>query len=395
MISIPEATRKKGDGVEVPKEYEGREQSFLKHRILRDYLLEWGMKLGSVARKREVRLCYVDGFAGPWCAASNDLADTSIAIGLTALEEVNATWRAQGVQFRIEARFIEKDQSAYDQLEAYVASRAGTISVTTRHGEFGEHIPELVSWMGKDAALIFVDPTGWKGAAMRFIAPLVRGYERRDVLINLMYDHINRFKDDDRAFLREQMREFFGLTDADLPEAMSEQELFALYRRRLKEVCGVRYAADLAVPDPTRERTKFGIIVGGSAPAVLEVFRKVERKVMGEEAPSVLGSATSRQEEDRTGQLALLPRTRPAQYDASHREALSMARTKVLEALRLGQPTPFKTVWPPLLEELHLTKSELAQAVWAAFKAKELLISNVQPRERTAKDEHVLSLPIS
>jgi hypothetical protein len=43
--------------MQVPAEYQGREQSYLKHRVLEKYLLAWGHKLGSRAQRRHVRLC--------------------------------------------------------------------------------------------------------------------------------------------------------------------------------------------------------------------------------------------------------------------------------------------------------------------------------------------------
>jgi hypothetical protein len=54
-----------------------------------------------------------------------------------------------------------------------------------------------------------VDPKGWKGAAMTYIAPLARR-PGRDVMINVMFDHINRFKDTQLTFIRAQMQDFFG-----------------------------------------------------------------------------------------------------------------------------------------------------------------------------------------
>lgn len=82
----------------VPSEYHGREQSFLKHRVLQQYLQRWGKKLGSLSRTRLVRLWYVDCFAGPWRNKSASLEDTSIEIGLRALEEAATTWRAAGLR---------------------------------------------------------------------------------------------------------------------------------------------------------------------------------------------------------------------------------------------------------------------------------------------------------
>lgn len=271
----------------VPDEYKGREQSLLKHRVLYEYLLVWGLKLGSVARHGRVRLCYVDGFAGPWKSRSENLDDTSIAIGLRALEAAAKTWRDRGFQIDVDAAFVESDPSAFAELERFLKDRSGTVRTVAHQGEFGELVPVLQKWLGTDAALIFVDPTGWKGAAMHFIAPLVEGHPRRDVLVNVMFDHINRFKDDPRDFLREQMRDFFGLGDGDLPEALAEEELFALYRAKLKALCGVQYAADLAIPHPTFDRTKFRLVLGAKNPAAIELFREIEKNVIGSEAAVV------------------------------------------------------------------------------------------------------------
>ena len=51
----------------------------------------------------------MDGFAGPWKAKSAALEDTSIAIGLDALEDAVKTWSEQGARFDVEAAFVEKD----------------------------------------------------------------------------------------------------------------------------------------------------------------------------------------------------------------------------------------------------------------------------------------------
>jgi hypothetical protein len=41
----------------IPPEYKGREQTYLKHRVLKEYLRPWGQKLGSISRFRKLRLC--------------------------------------------------------------------------------------------------------------------------------------------------------------------------------------------------------------------------------------------------------------------------------------------------------------------------------------------------
>lgn len=290
----------------VPEQYKGREQSYLKHRVLEEYLLGWGIKLGSVAQRgRRVRLCYVDGFAGPWQAKDAALADTSIAIGLDALEAAITTWRSKGVEIDVDAFFVEKDARAFAELDRFLRGRTGAVRTQAYSGEFGDYVDTLKKKLASDTAFVFVDPTGWKGAAMHFIAPLLAGSKQRDVLVNVMFNHINRFKDDPRQFLRDQMREFFGLGDRDMPAALGEEELFALYRGQLKQQCGVAYAADLAIPHPTIERTKLRLVVGGNNSKVLELFRDIERRVIGSEAALIRNDAATRTTEQKTGQLSL------------------------------------------------------------------------------------------
>lgn len=351
----------------VPPEYHGREQSFLKHRVLQQYLLRWGRKLGSMSRARAVRLWYVDCFAGPWMSKSASLEDTSIDIGLRALDEAAATWRDAGHKIEANAVFVESKRSAFEALQAHLQQRKGPIRTHALHGEFGEHVERISKMLGDDPAFIFVDPTGFKGAAMSFIRPLVL-CPVRDVMINVMFEHINRWKDDPRAFLREQMRDFFGLEDVDLAPGLSESDLFALYRRNLKDRCCLKFAADLAVPHPTKERTWFHLVVGGNHREVLRVFREVEMSVVGTEAARVREAASKRRHEQRTGQAALpLDTSAPVEprFEARYRADAAMVADRLVESLG-SAPLRFDEVWPGLLEAHHVTRADVARLACAA-----------------------------
>ena len=380
--------------MQIPAQYQGREQSYLKHRVLEEYLLSWGHKLGSGAQHRRVRLCYVDGFAGPWQAKDAQLADTSISIGLDALEEAAATWKAKGHTIDLDAFFVEKDPRAFQALERFLNGRSGVVRTKAYRGDFGDHVGHIRQQLGKDAAFIFVDPTGWKGAAMRFIAPLLADSKQRDVLVNFMFNHINRFKDDERDFLRSQMRDFFGLGDRDLPEGLGEEQLFAFYRKQLKDQCGITYAADLAIPHPTVKRTKFRLVIGGNSPAVLELFRDIEKKVMGAEAASVRERAVARAIEQKTGQISLLDTPQPtdSHYESLHAHGLTLIPKTILERLVNLGPVTFKELWPAMLEAHHVTRVELGQLVWGMHKRGEILLASVKPRERTVNGDHLLSV---
>lgn len=376
--------------MEIPSAYHGREQTFLKHRVLEEYLLGWGHKLGSFAR----RLCYVDGFAGPWQARDEELADTSISVGLDALEAAVATWATKGFDVQVDAYFVERNDQAYEKLRVFLAARDGKVITHAYPGEFGDHVAALASELATDPAFIFVDPTGWKGAAMSFIAPLVRDRPRRDVLVNVMMNHIQRFKDDPRGFLRQQMRDFFGLEDRDLPAGLSEQELMSVYRTNLKQKCGLRFAADLSIPHPLADRTKFELVVGGNHPVVLELFRQIERNIVGREAAVVRDDASARAERARSGQLSLPvgPPSMDARYASQRAADKAAAERAVTELLKVRSPQRFGAVWPLLMEGHHVTKQELAQIVWELRARGSLTVQGLSDRARTVKDEHVLEL---
>ncbi len=378
--------------VRIPDEYIDREQSFLKHRVLKEYVAAWGAKLGSLARQRSVRLCYVDAFAGPWNNKNKDLKDTSIFIALEALENALSLWTGQGLNFEIEAAFVERDSASFDELKKYLDNRQGAVRTRRFHGEFGDFVNNLREWMGTDPAFIFVDPTGWKGAAMSLIAPLMT-QPRRDVLVNFMENHIVRFKNDERSFLRKQMQEFFGLGEDEMPPELEAEQLLALYRTNLKRVCGVKLAADLVIPFPNRERTQFRLVVGGSDPAVLKLFRDIEKKVMGLEAAEVRDAAKNRKRDGKSGQQPLLLSTAPeidAAYDALRKDGLAKSEDDIVDALITVGETTFGELWPNILERRHITKVELGRVVWALHEKGVVIIDNVLPRQKTANDEHRL-----
>jgi len=378
----------------VPPEYHGREQSLLKHKFLTEYLRAWAHKLGSHARSRTLRLWYVDVFAGPWASADADLRDTSIHIGIQALEEAAQTWRDKDeVKIDVGAIFVEKDPHAFSRLRDYLHQHDGLVETHPLQGEFGRRVADIERLIGDDPAFIFVDPTGFKGAQMQFIAPLTEP-RYRDVLINVMFNHVNRWKDDPRAFLRRQMRAFFGLDDSELPAKLSETELLRLYRRQLKRTCDIKWAADISVPHPTNDRTWFRLVVGGKHPKILEVFRDAERKVIGIEAAIIREDARVR----RTEQTPLFSAEETAgpeelRYARQRDEDLARVRPMLLEHLGDGQ-SPWQEIWPVLLEDLHLTLSELSRACFEVYRAGELLVSpRPRPKRRTLHDDDLLSLP--
>ncbi|HEY6001566.1 MAG TPA: three-Cys-motif partner protein TcmP [Anaeromyxobacter sp.] len=151
----------------IRKAYQGREQTYLKHRVLEEYLRPWAHKLGSFARYKPTKLWYVDCFAGPWKSADDELKDTSVAIGLAELRNAANTWREQGGhKVDLGAIFVEKNEKSFAALSKYLQTHSQGIDVVAIPGEFGAAVDQINKRIGAEPAFLFVDPTGWKGAAM-------------------------------------------------------------------------------------------------------------------------------------------------------------------------------------------------------------------------------------
>ncbi|NRD62268.1 three-Cys-motif partner protein TcmP [Corallococcus exiguus] len=381
----------------VPVEYRGREQTYLKHRVLTEYLNSWAQKWASTARglawppqpNREVRLWYVDCFAGPWQANNQNLEDTSVAIGLNALKQAARRWTEFNIN--LSAIFVEKNPTAFSKLEKFLSTQTEPVKTHPLFGAFGDHVTTIDRLLGTDPAFLFVDPTGWKGAGMSFIAPLA-SKPHRDVLINVMFNHINRFKDDPRHFLREQMKDFFGVNSGNIPPKLGEDELFAFYREQLRSAAKIPYIADLAIPHSTKDRTWFRLVVGGHHHAAVELFRNVEKRICGTEANTVRNEARSRE----TLQLGLPLELEQEDisYQRLHQTALLQATSDILQNLARKSPQKFGDLWPHILCERHITKSELAQIAFSLVKQNRISIIEQEPnpRRRSIKSEDSIEL---
>jgi three-Cys-motif partner protein len=377
---------------QIPSEYHGREQTWLKHRVLSEYLRAWGQKLGSIARSGPVTIFYVDCFAGPWRSRDQDREDTSVAIGLKALAEAIGVWRVgQGADLRARAIFVEANPTSAVELKRYVETHTPTgVEAEVLEGAFGDRAREISARIGNDPAFIFVDPTGWKGVGMAAVADIARGV-RRDAMINVMYDHINRFKDDERAFLRQQMHEFFAI---QLDHGLSEDELMAQYREQLRTRSGMKFAADLAVPHPTRQRTYFRLVLGTDHPKALELFRNIEHQVCGREAAEVREGARKRKVEKSTGQTALelgAPEL-DARYARAHEEEVRASRETLLGALPSKGAIRFGDAWPVVLAQHHVRVADVKAAVidlapeWIRWER------SGGAKQRTVKDDDTIAL---
>jgi three-Cys-motif partner protein len=168
--------------------YKDREQTYLKHFFLERYLETVAYHIGF----SQSEFVYVDCFSGPWRAKDEELGDTSIRIALNRLNSVRSGLSLRGKHPTIRAIFVEKSKTAFTTLQQVLQEHRGEIKTTALQGTFEENIGRILEQAGPKFTFFFVDPTGWTGFAMDNLRPILRR-AKGEVMINFMYDPINRF----------------------------------------------------------------------------------------------------------------------------------------------------------------------------------------------------------
>jgi len=225
--------------------YRGREQSLIKHEILRKYLQRLTYKVVLGFKKSQFTLTYIDGFSGPWQSQSETFCDTSFQIALDELRMARQELADKhNIRLNLRCLFVEKNHQAFRLLEQHLINSTD-IELKLIHGEFEKSIPEVLNFVRvKDNhfTFIFIDPTGWTGFGLNAISPLLR-LQYSEVLINFMMKDIIRFIDDQRPEIRASFNDLFGTSGVQevwkgLQGREREEKIVEAYRKRLKEVIG-------------------------------------------------------------------------------------------------------------------------------------------------------------
>jgi three-Cys-motif partner protein len=290
-------------------QYVGREQTYVKHVVLENYLEKLAFKVGFSGRAETLN--YVDGFAGPWKNRDEDLKDTSPRIALEQLIQTRvALQQLHRSAPRIRCLFIEKESGPCDLLRAAIKD-VRDAEVTVLQGELEQHIAAATTFAktgSKPFAFIFIDPTGWTGYGMAVIEPLLK-LQNVELLINFMTKDISRFVDDEQGPI-ESFVDLFG--DASYRERLRglkrldrEDAIVETYCGRLSDRGGFAHVGSAIVLNPLKERTHFHLVYASRHAEGLRVFRDVERKAIGEQQ-SARGVAQQQSRVKRTGQGELL-----------------------------------------------------------------------------------------
>ena len=220
---------------------------------------------------------YVDGFSGPWKAIDEGLEDTSFMIAIRKLQYVREALGKVGKAPRIRCLFIEADHSRFVALESATRDVA-RLETKALCGDFETLIPDIQQFVGTGFSLIFIDPTGWDGFAMARIAPLLNN-ARGEVIVNFMYDHINRFLNDTRPEIEASFHRLFGTDQWTFVRSVADREqIVEYYGAQLQQHGAYPFVTCTPILKPLADRPYFYLLYCTRNIRGLIEFRATEQR---------------------------------------------------------------------------------------------------------------------
>jgi three-Cys-motif partner protein len=333
--------------------YEGREQAYVKHCLLEEYLPDWAYKVGSTWDS----LDYVDAFAGPWQTKHPNYADSSFGIAVDALSRCKSGLReSRGRDLHVECILVEHEEEAFEHLQKFAVEKTTSdFVIHALKGEFAKQIPiieALIKHSGRNPfRFVFLDPKGWADIPMDKLQLLLRN-RSCEVLITLMTRHINRFlAQPDRE---DSYRALFGRPGViellrNAPAGERVERAVQEYSLSLKLLCGFKYISSAVILEPDQEAVRYYLIYATNHPRGVEVFKAAETK-----AAKIQDSVRQESRVKKAGGQLEFPSADGPQRSRLILELLARyqekARNNVLQVLR-GSASPIGVAYADLFCE--------------------------------------------
>lgn len=203
------------------------EHSLAKHRILREYILDYIRILTSNPRRERIHLDIVDGFAGggTYLLPNGDHHYGSPVVLLRALDEgvdkVNQT-RRKPLTLTSMAYFIEKEQRTY-QLLGDTLNEVGLSSdkrIIPIHGEFSQNLDRIIAQIktrsGKTFRSIFVlDQYGYSDVTLKDLRRIFTELPHAEVFMTLAVDCVLAYQSDAQSSIAELGRVLFPIRQSE------------------------------------------------------------------------------------------------------------------------------------------------------------------------------------
>lgn len=387
---------------------QGREQAYVKHYFLAEYLERLIFKIAS----RYSEIVYVDGFSGPWQDHGQQFEDTSFGIALKALSLARRTWaempQRQRRQVRMIAHLVERHPAAFARLAA-LQTLFPEVEVVTHQGDFTDLAPRIAAGLPVRAfAFVLIDPKGWK-VDLEAIEPLI-GRENCEVVFNFMFDFINRFalyddpaisgqldrlipQADWRSRVRQADAAEDALTSHPVPDAR-KRAIVESFAEALGRVGRYRFVADVDVLRPVRDRTLYFLVYGTRQAKGIEVFRDCHVDALQRQS-EMRGRIKIERQQVKSGQLELLASANemgPDRLSISLPAEHQRARDILLEMVpKTGEGVRWDSLWPVILSRCVIRLKDLKQ-IAGEWRRRGVLKFPAWPSnvKRTPEDEYLV-----
>jgi len=327
--------------------YTDREQTLVKHSILRQYLERFAIIVGSY----KDTLAYVDCFSGPWNVQSEEFKDSSFSIALEQLRKARRVHQERtGRTLRLRCFFLESNRAAFGNLKRFT-EKITDVYIEAHNKKLENAIQLILQFVERGGSqsfpFVFIDPTGWSGFEMSTIAPLLK-INPGEVLINFMTSHIRRFIDYPEVVNQQSFVRFFGsghFREKIKGLAYQEREDAAVeeYIRNVKEIGKYTHVSSAIVLHPQIDRTAFHLIYATRNLAGVEAFKDAEKRAMAV-MEKARADAKQRRRQEKTKQTELYSGEvldNPAHYDSLRIRYVTKSKKAILDLLKVRKELPY------------------------------------------------------
>lgn len=228
-------------------------QTKMKHQVLVEYMKNWSKILSA-----NNSVYYYDCFGG--CGAYLD-EDGTEKFGSPFLITDIADELTEKYGKKMYVLVSEPDKDNYDNLVKIRAVRNSPSSNPRLANQTFEgiiHNSKIIELYRKYPSFFFIDPFGFS-LKIEDVIDIMR-YRRNEILINFMFDYINRFINYESCDAR--FDELFGCKDWRQARVLSGEQresfIIGLYRRQLKKFSKYVFCFRMSYPD--RDRTYYYLI---------------------------------------------------------------------------------------------------------------------------------------
>jgi three-Cys-motif partner protein len=367
----------------MPSPYEHREQTEVKHRILKRYLEAFIPIVGNWADD----ITYIDCFAGPWQSADPDLKDTSFSHAIEVIRRTKSILASRGRTPTIRCLFIEKDPHAFTKLKAF-CDKISDVAVQPENWDFTQHVSDVVNFATErknSFPFVFIDPTGWQPLQISTIKPILR-LVPGEVLINLMTSFIKRFlSDDSKGFDRLVGPDWQRLVSLSGEE--QEEELVDSYTLTVRRTGRFRYVCTLPVMKPDQDAFHYHMVYATRHEKGVEVFKETE-KIAIPFMHEARAQAQQRRRFGQTGQYSLLDAA--AHYSERkltqfHARKVNVAMQDLQSVLKDKGCLPYEQAWAITMQYSTVTEADLRERLAEWCQAGAIEITNLKSKQRVPR----------